>query len=306
MRSIGLAARKLHISQPALTRSIQRLEREAGGVLFERGSRGVSLTSRGKLLLPYIRAMLAEADRANEQLQSSSGRRHTRISLGVSPNFSLHVTPDIIADFIAEYPDANVRTVSDSGEQLLAMLAGAELDIVITIAWGTTLQMALAKNPDIAREQIAAFSAGVFAPANHPLALRPCVGLAELASQRWGVPHSMSISYVFRDAFLNEGLQPPQQVINASNAAHMLELSQRLDLLLIIPKHLAADAVAAGTLIPLDCPALEIPYKVDMLSRRRGTQPLGLPTFRELVRRHFHAVALDQTTTTDRGTARYE
>lgn len=294
MRSIGLAARTLHISQPALTRSVQRLEKESGGALFERGTRGVTLTPRGEVLLPYAKAMLAEAERATEHLHSGDRRRQTRISLGTSPNFSLHITPAIIADFIGEYPDANLRTVTGSGEQLLAMLAAAELDLAVTIAWGTTLQMALAKNPDIAHEKVARLSAGVFAPADHPLAQGSgTVELGELARERWGVPHGMSISYVFRDVFLERNLAPPTQVINSSNADHMLELSRQLGLLLIIPRHVAATSVASGNMVALDCPPLAIPYQVELLTRRRGTQPLGLPVLRELVREHFARAQLD-------------
>ena len=70
--SIGLAAHHLHITQPALTRSIRKVEEDAGEPLFERTAQGVRLTAVGRTLLPFAQAILAEADRA---VHECSGHR---------------------------------------------------------------------------------------------------------------------------------------------------------------------------------------------------------------------------------------
>lgn len=292
LKSIGVASRVLHISQPALTRSIQRLERETEGPLFERGSKGVELTARGEALLPYVKAMLAEADRAKEQLREMKGRRRMQIKLGASTNLAQYVCPDIIADFVREYPDSNILTATGTGEQLLSMLSSSELDLAITLTWGTTLQMALAKNPALAHEPLGEMTARVFAPAGHRLASTDTATLEELATERWAVPHGLSLSYIFQDVFVSRDLPAPPQVINSSNLPHMLTLAKRLQLLLIMPPHIVNDAVRAGEFIPLSCEPLELHYQVEMISRRRGTQATGLTHFRELARRHFAQAGL--------------
>mgnify|MGYP006270404725 CR=1 FL=1 len=285
--SLGVAARLLHISQPALTRSIQRLEKDSEGPLFERGPRGVSLTPRGEALLPYVRAMLLEADRATEVMGTPQAARLTRIAFGVSPNFARHVSPDIIADFVGDFPDASILTRAGTAEQLIAMVAAAAIDVGVTLAWGTTVQLALAKNPDLAHEHLAEVTASVFAPAGHPLASSEELPLELAAEQRWAVPYGVSLSYVFRNVFVTHDLEPPAQVINSSSIEHMLAMSQRLGLLLIVPRHVAAEDVRRGALIPLVCPPLALGYDVELITRRRGTRTAGLSRFCDLVRRRF-------------------
>lgn len=286
-RNIGMTASELHISQPALTRSIQRLEQEADGALFERGPRGVELTARGAALLPYVKAMVAEADRATEHLKTVRVERHARIKLGVSPNFNRHICPDIIVDFVEQFPNSNITTIAGTGEELLSLITAADIDLAIALAWGTTMDMAIAKNSELACERLTELSTGVFAPATHPLAAHTEVALEDLVEARWAIPHGLSISYVFRDIFLKAELPPPAQIINSRSIDHMLALSQRLDLLLVIPRHVAADAVRSGRLLPVRCAPLEIKYHVEMITRRRGTEAQGLTGFRRLVREHF-------------------
>ncbi|MFK7958297.1 MAG: LysR family transcriptional regulator [Lysobacterales bacterium] len=287
IQSIGFASKVLDISQPALSRSIQRLEQDLGGPLFERSSKGVALTARGTAVLPYVSSMLAEADRAIEHLAAFSGDRRSQIKLGVSPNFIRHVVPEVMTDFVEKYPSSNIVTVTGSGEQILSMLSAAEIDLGITMSWGTSLQTALGKNLDLSHERVAQLKAKVFAPAEHPLTKCHTLTLEELASHRWAVPHGLSISYVFQDIFASQKLPPPAQIINSSSVSQMIELSQRLNLLLILPQHVVADEVRCKKLFPLDCPDLELLYHVELITRRRGTKTSGLNFFRQRARARF-------------------
>jgi DNA-binding transcriptional LysR family regulator len=62
--TIVRAARRLHISQPPLTRKVRALEDELGVAIFERGTRGMRLTPAGEVLLERARAILADVERA--------------------------------------------------------------------------------------------------------------------------------------------------------------------------------------------------------------------------------------------------
>ena len=62
--NVGRAARRLHVSQPPLTRQIRSLEGELGAQLFERGPRGVRLLPPGEAFLAHARRILAEVDSA--------------------------------------------------------------------------------------------------------------------------------------------------------------------------------------------------------------------------------------------------
>lgn len=296
LQSISVAARVLHISQPALSRSIQRLEKEVRGPLFERRSNGVELTARGESLLPYVRAILAEADRATEQLRRLGGQLRLQIRLGTSPNFSQHVCPDIVREFVARYPDSSIRLSTGTGEQLISMLTASELDLAITLAWGTTLQMAVAKGQELAHETLAQVTTCILAPRQHPLAEGGTeLTLKEAARHRWAVPHGLSLSYIFEDVFVSNNLSAPTQVINTSNMAQLMALGQHLNLLIIAPRHIALEGIATGAVIPLRCDALELQHSVEMIIRRRGTRAAGLDDFCELARREFRAVGLSDS-----------
>ena len=69
--NLGAAARKLHISQPPVTRQIQKLEQEIGGDLFVPTPKGVELTDAGKAFLVEAKHILAQTERAIERSRSA-------------------------------------------------------------------------------------------------------------------------------------------------------------------------------------------------------------------------------------------
>ncbi|MBP0644539.1 LysR family transcriptional regulator, partial [Mycobacterium tuberculosis] len=68
--SLGRAAEVLHVTQPALSRIVKRLEDEVGAPLFERHSKGMQLTAIGQALLPHASLLQHEADYAREEINA--------------------------------------------------------------------------------------------------------------------------------------------------------------------------------------------------------------------------------------------
>jgi DNA-binding transcriptional LysR family regulator len=69
--SLGRAAQRLHVSQPPLTRQLRSLEDELGTTLFERTPKGVRLLPPGEIFLVHARRILAELDRARDEVQKA-------------------------------------------------------------------------------------------------------------------------------------------------------------------------------------------------------------------------------------------
>src|SRR6188768_461312 len=106
--SLRAAARQLGIAQPALTRSIQELERELGVPLFERKSRGVTLTPMGELFMHRANAVRSELRRAREEIDQVRGRFHGHVSVCLSTVAHIALLPYALPQFRARYPDVHL------------------------------------------------------------------------------------------------------------------------------------------------------------------------------------------------------
>ncbi|RKT87557.1 DNA-binding transcriptional regulator, LysR family [Saccharopolyspora antimicrobica] len=106
-RGFGPAARSLSITQPALTKQIQALERELGGTLFTRGRHGASLTDFGEALLPQARDVVAAVDDFTHRAHRLSRGEHGSLALGFGLS-AIDIAPRAVAAFRQSYPDVEV------------------------------------------------------------------------------------------------------------------------------------------------------------------------------------------------------
>src|SRR5580704_5125566 len=109
--SLRAAARVLGLSQPALTRSVQELERELGATLFERRGRGVTLTPAGEVLVRRAKVILGDVRRAHEEVQQISGSNQGTVVAAFS--FAAHVAllPHTLRRFRKRYPQVFLRLI---------------------------------------------------------------------------------------------------------------------------------------------------------------------------------------------------
>lgn len=111
------AAAQLHISQPALTGQIQKLEEELGVQLLARNRRTVSLTEVGEIFLVEARATLARARQAADRAQKAARGEVGRLKIGFVSSAALEIVPGIVIEFRKQHPQVtldliNLRTVS--------------------------------------------------------------------------------------------------------------------------------------------------------------------------------------------------
>ena len=127
--NISRASRELFISQPAVSRSIRRLEENLQTVLFRRNSRGVTLTEDGRLLFDRVR----EAFEALESAEQTLARRHSlgvsHLRLGASSTLCKYALLPFLQKFIRRYPHVKVTISCQSTYQTLELLREQKLDI---------------------------------------------------------------------------------------------------------------------------------------------------------------------------------
>lgn len=106
--AIGVAAQRLMISQPALTKQLQSLERQVGGTLFRRGRHGAGLTEFGHALLPEARDLVLRADAFSRRAERLARGELGRLAIGFGLS-SIEFAPRVVAAFRRRYPEVEVR-----------------------------------------------------------------------------------------------------------------------------------------------------------------------------------------------------
>jgi DNA-binding transcriptional LysR family regulator len=129
--SLRMAAERLHIVQPALTRQIQSLETELGVRLFVRHGRGVFLTPQGDALLPRAIAILREVDQVSSDLKTDGTFLSGEISFGMPPTVAQVLSGALIEKFSLRHPLVKLKVVSAYSGHVLDWLQKGVLDLAV-------------------------------------------------------------------------------------------------------------------------------------------------------------------------------
>jgi DNA-binding transcriptional LysR family regulator len=131
--SFSAAATHLHVSQPALSRTIRLAEEQLGAAIFVRGARRVSLTPPGAELLPVARRIVEEmADSMSRLSQFIDGHRgHVRVSY--LPSLGPSLVVGAVADFCRRYPAVKFSLKNESAEAIFASIESCTADVGITV-----------------------------------------------------------------------------------------------------------------------------------------------------------------------------
>lgn len=127
--NISKAAKELYISQPAISKSIQKLEESVGVRLFDRSSRGVTLTSEGELLYSHVKSAFETLALGEDKLRRSIELGVGHLTIGVSSTLCKYILLPYLKDFIKQYPHINISIACHSTNQTLALLEAGKLDV---------------------------------------------------------------------------------------------------------------------------------------------------------------------------------
>lgn len=126
--NFGRAARRLHMSQPPLSRQIQQLEDLLGVALFERSNTGISLTEAGAAFLPEVRRTLAQAEKAVAAAQSAHHSPGGPFSIGYTTVFDRSTIPDVLAPLSLRFPNGKFSVKGKHSIRLVQELKKGVMD----------------------------------------------------------------------------------------------------------------------------------------------------------------------------------
>lgn len=200
VRSFTRAASLAHLTQPAISRQIARLEGELGVRLFERYGRRVECTPDGKLLLPMAKAIVARADDATRMMREHAGMVSSRVRVGSTGTVFGHMLSPALASFIKSYPKIHLDLIERDDTLLEEDVFNGELDVAVVTAWGSSR----AAVTHLLTEEIL-----LVLRRDHRFAGQASVSLADLADEPFLFPgHSLNTANLLSDACRRAGFEP--------------------------------------------------------------------------------------------------
>ncbi len=239
-RHLGRAAERLGLSQPALSKSLRRLEEAMQVKLFNRNAKGLELTAEGSLLLARARDLrLSLRNVAREVSEVSEGRAgHLRI--GVGPSIPTRLISSSIAKLFTDAPRiATHVTISDADEIVPALRKG-ELDLNINV-------MHVSPPEGLCYVRLYEDEYVVCASKDHRLSSQSEVRLEELSNACWALSESvLPTQQKLRRVFEEHGLPRPQVALESRSLPVRLQAVVSSELLAYTSRRMIEQAVAEG------------------------------------------------------------
>lgn len=222
--NLGRAAERLHRTQPALTKCIDRLEEDLGAKLFEKDGRGMRLTAAGEVLVKRTRQMAIMVEETAREMQDYAGGLQGTVRVGCVPTLAEHLMPAVFQQLLREAPGITVKLAVAMNANLMASLQDGDLDLVLSPMVGETER-------DVVWEQIAEDTVVVMASEHHPVFDSPCT-LAGLLDYKWMLPATTVASRLWLDqTFERHGLARPQVQIESNVLNAILPILEKAPLL---------------------------------------------------------------------------
>ncbi|MGV0627087.1 LysR family transcriptional regulator [Mycolicibacter minnesotensis] len=201
------AARRLHLSQQALSHSVQQLEKEIGVPLLVRAGRRIALTPAGQTLVDEGRPLLAAARTLAQRTRAAASAHQDSFVIGHTPAISNHDVYSLISPAITAAPDTSFTVVQLFPDRLTAGVRDGDVQL--------GLRRAVAPQELLAGAVIRYDSLRVAVPADHRLATRRRIGIADLAHEPialWAAPGDSYYSDFLINACRRAGFEPQYRV----------------------------------------------------------------------------------------------
>lgn len=212
------AERKLHTSQPSLSRQIRDLEQEVGVALMHRSSQGVELTPAGKAFLDHARMALVQAEAAKEAALRAVEPEKTTFALGFISGAEIGLLPAVNSVLRHGFPGIDIRLSSEYSPILAKALMKRRLDAAFMRPEEVM--------EDLRYERVRSDQMVLALPSDHPLAAQAVIEPHQIAKETFFLPSrsAPSVRRVVLDYFKRNGvdLKPEHEVHNVVHAISMI------------------------------------------------------------------------------------
>lgn len=239
--SFRAAARHLNMTQSAISRSINELERDLGTILFDRHARGAVLTPMGERFVQRAQSALNELQRARDELEQLQGRYVGKVVTCLSSGSQAKLLPGALQSFHKRYPDVQLELIEGQYQIAENGLKDGSIDFYI----GPEPESGI--DSDLVTEHYYDNSLVVLARKDHPL--EHAKSLHELASARWiSAAPGQQVDDLGK-LFKEHGLPPPRVSMLCTTIHTIILTVKHSDLIVLVPYPLAKIGQSLGLTI---------------------------------------------------------
>ena len=221
---LGRAAEALGLSQSALSKSLRRLEEEMRAKLVKRTPKGVELTAEGATVLTHVHRLRSSLDDVAREVTDVRRGLAGHLRIGAGAGFFFYPLPAACNALIKDAPNVTLRIREFTGNGIQALRSG-EVDLVVRGIRGSP-------EHDLVEEHLYDDRYVVIAAADHRLARKKPLRLADLSQEHWIVSAPTSvISRQLHAVFENHGLPRPRVSVETDSPVLRLPVVASSDLL---------------------------------------------------------------------------
>lgn len=273
MGNVTRAAALLHVTQPALSAQLGRLEEELGTAVFDRTSKGMVLTEAGRTLVPYARETLLRLDDAKAALAALRGLERGSLSIGGGATATTYLLPAVLGRFHEMNPRIRFFVREQPSRGVVEAVLEGELDLgVVTLPIGT-------EHEQLVVEQWVDDELRLILPAAHPLQRRKTFHWRDLAETPLVLFEAGSAVRAHIDASINAA---------GVEADIVMELRSIESIKQMVAQGIGAALVSEHALGPaqpgLRCADRPIRRTLAVIYRRDRTQSPSASAFLDLMR----------------------
>lgn len=272
-KSVMKAAELLHVSQPAVTKTIRELEEVLGVAVFEREGRGIKITRYGEVFLRHAGAALTALRQGLDSVSQERSGDGVPVRIGALPTVSTQIMPKAMSLFLKEDTGARIKIVTGENAVLLEQLRVGDLDLVVGRLAAPEKMTGFSFEHLYSEQVVFAVRCG------HPLLSGPQSAFSHLGDYPVLMPTRASIIRPFVEHFLIANGIPglPNQIETVSDAFGRAFV-RASDAIWIISAGVVASDIVDGTLavLPIDTSETKGPVGLTMRAETVPSLPLSI------------------------------
>ena len=214
LSSFCAAAETIHLSQPALSRRVDKLENALGVRLFDRDTRNVELTAVGRDFARKARTLLDDLDEILLGVRDVAANRWGQVTLACIPSTAHYFLPRVLRQYHHRFPRIRLRVIDESANEVLSAVAHGEAELGLDITGSD--------EPTLEFEPLLTESFVLACPRDHPLARQRAVAWAELARYDFMTVDKASGNRLVMDLALGSKRSRPQACLETRHVSTLV------------------------------------------------------------------------------------